>query len=139
MPRMIVDGYLQGSDIDPQTGQLRAQLANEEAFVNDLYPIAVHDLLSGRSIGLLFLGNSSDRMDSLTREYGFYPATMMGIHAGPANPYGLEGYKTIAFEVAAQLGRVPDRMCVPTSGGDALYGPFKGFRELLRHKGPDDE
>ena len=24
MPRMIVDGYLQGSDIDPQTGQLRA-------------------------------------------------------------------------------------------------------------------
>jgi len=51
-----------------QTGQLRAQLANEEAFVNDLYPIAVHDLLSGRSIGLLFLGNSSDRMDSLARE-----------------------------------------------------------------------
>ena len=50
-----------------QTGQLRAQLANEEAFVNDLYPIAVHDLISGRSIGL-FLGNSSDRMDSLTRE-----------------------------------------------------------------------
>jgi len=24
MPRMIVDGYLQGSDLDPQTGQLRA-------------------------------------------------------------------------------------------------------------------
>ena len=51
-----------------QTVQLRAQLANEEAFVNDLYPIAVHDLISGRSIGLLFLGNSSDRMDSLARE-----------------------------------------------------------------------
>src|SRR5262249_17045206 len=27
-------------------------------------------------------------------------------------------------------GRAPDRMCVPTSAGDALYGPYKGFREL---------
>lgn len=73
-------------------------------------------------------------METLTRDHGFYPCTLSGTHAGPANPYGVEGYKTIAFEVAAQLGRVPDRMCVPTSGGDALYGPYKGFREM-REKG----
>ena len=46
-----------------QTGQLRAQLSAEEAFANDLYPIAVHGLLRGRSIGLLFLGNASDQID----------------------------------------------------------------------------
>jgi threonine synthase len=69
-------------------------------------------------------------METLVREHGFYPSTVLGTFTGPANPYGVEGYKTIAFEVAAQLGRVPDRMCVPTSAGDALYGPYKGFREL---------
>ena len=61
---------------------------------------------------------------------GAYPCTLLGTFAGPANPYGVEGYKTIAFEVAAQLGRAPDRLCVPVSGGDALYGPYKGFLEL---------
>lgn len=69
-------------------------------------------------------------METLVRDYDFYPSTVLGTYTGPANPYGVEGYKTIAFEVAAQLGRAPDRMCVPTSAGDALYGPYKGFREL---------
>jgi hypothetical protein len=50
-----------------QTGQLRVQLTGEEAFANDLYPIAVHGLLSGRSIGLVFLGGASDRVDGLVR------------------------------------------------------------------------
>src|SRR5207245_11704222 len=59
-----------------------------------------------------------------------YPSTVLGTYTGPANPYGVEGYKTIGFEIAAQLGRVPDRMCVPSSGGDVLYGPYKGFREM---------
>ncbi len=31
-----------------QAGQLRTQLTAEEAFTNDLYPIAVNGLLSGR-------------------------------------------------------------------------------------------
>lgn len=47
--------------------QLRAQLAGEEAFTNDLYPIAVHGLLAGRNIGLMFLGGSSNRVNSLVR------------------------------------------------------------------------
>jgi threonine synthase len=71
-------------------------------------------------------------MESLTSDHGFYPCTLMGTFAGPANPYGVEGYKTIAFEVRAQLGRAPDRMCVPTSGGDALYGPHKGFLDMWK-------
>lgn len=50
-----------------QTGQLRVQLTGEETFANDLYPIAVHGLLSGRSIGLVFLGDASDRINALVR------------------------------------------------------------------------
>jgi copper transport outer membrane protein MctB len=51
-----------------QNNQVRAQLANEEAFTNDLYPIAVHGLLPGRPVGLVFLGNGSDQVDGFVRE-----------------------------------------------------------------------
>jgi hypothetical protein len=51
-----------------QTSQLRGQLAREEAFANDLYPIAVHGLLTGRSIGLVFFGNGSDAVDGFVRD-----------------------------------------------------------------------
>jgi hypothetical protein len=51
-----------------QSGQLRAQLAGQEAFTNDLYPIAVRGLLGGRRIGLVFLGGASNRVNALVRE-----------------------------------------------------------------------
>jgi hypothetical protein len=50
-----------------QSSQLRAQLNSEETFTNDLYPIAVHRLLRGRQIGLVFFGNASDQIDGLAR------------------------------------------------------------------------
>jgi hypothetical protein len=50
-----------------QAGQLQSRLSAEEAFANGLYPLAVHELLAGRTIGLVFLGGSSDQVDSLVR------------------------------------------------------------------------
>jgi hypothetical protein len=47
---------------------LSAQLSSEEAFVSDLYPIAVHSLLAGRSIGLVFLGGPSNHINALVRD-----------------------------------------------------------------------
>ena len=55
---------------------------------------------------------------------------------GPAvgsNPFGVEGYKTLAYEVAEALGwQVPDWCVLPVCYGDALYGMWKGFEELRR-------
>jgi len=50
-----------------QADQLRTQLSAEQAFSDDLYPIAVHGLLAGRSIGLVFFGVASDRVDGFVR------------------------------------------------------------------------
>jgi hypothetical protein len=50
-----------------QAGELQAKLGDEESFANGLYPLAVHDLLGRRSVGLVFLGASSDRADGLVR------------------------------------------------------------------------
>jgi len=50
-----------------QSSHLQNTLAEEELFTKSLYPLAVHELLGGRDVGLLFLGNSSDQVNALVR------------------------------------------------------------------------
>jgi hypothetical protein len=45
-----------------------SRLSEQETLASDLWPFAVHGVLIGRSIGLVFLGNSSDKIDSLVRD-----------------------------------------------------------------------
>src|SRR5262245_57293517 len=70
--------------------------------------------------------------DGLMRELvaaGWFPATCLPPLPVP-NPFGAEGYKTIAFELLEQLGGRPDALVVPVGAGDGLYGVAKGFVEL---------
>jgi threonine synthase len=66
-------------------------------------------------------------------ELGWYPTTP---YFGPpvgSNAYGVEGYKTLAYEVAEQLGwRAPDWCALPVAYGDALAGMWRGFEDLAR-------
>lgn len=48
--------------------QLSGRLSEDEALANSLYPIAVHGLLAGRNIGLVFLGEPSNQIDESVRE-----------------------------------------------------------------------
>jgi hypothetical protein len=50
-----------------QLEQVNTHLSEEETLAVDLWPFAVHDLLAGKNIGLVFLGDSSDQIDSLVR------------------------------------------------------------------------
>lgn len=50
-----------------QASRLQDRLSDEEAFAKSLYPLAVHELLNGRSVGLVFLGEPSDQVNSLVR------------------------------------------------------------------------
>jgi hypothetical protein len=50
-----------------QVGQLQDQLAEQEALSDGLYPLAVHGLLKGHDIGLVFFGGSSNEVDGLVR------------------------------------------------------------------------
>ena len=47
-------------------------------------------------------------------------------------PYRHEGIKTVAFELAADLGAAPDVVVVPTGTGEVIAGVYKGFVELER-------
>jgi threonine synthase len=60
---------------------------------------------------------------------GFQPLSNQTVtHTG--HPFGPEGYKTIAYELYVQLGRLPGAVFVPTGYGELLYGVWKGFEEL---------
>jgi threonine synthase len=45
------------------------------------------------------------------------------------HPFGIEGYKAIAFELLMALGGPPDAIVMPTGYGELLFGVWKGFVE----------
>ena len=99
-------------------------------FCDPRAPVVQRRLMQLFGARVAVLADRGAHLAWLVRERGWYPST--GMTPEPVGtPYGVEGYKTIAYEVFFQLGaRFPGRMVVPTSGGDAIYGPWKGFREL---------
>jgi len=72
-------------------------------------------------------------MSACVEKFGWVP---MGNFHDPilgSNPYGVEGYKTIAFEICEQLGwRAPDKVVMPVAHCDGLYGCWKGFQDFFR-------
>ena len=79
-------------------------------------------------------GSALALLEALHREHGWFISNrnaplVEGRRFG--NPFGLEGYKTIAYEIWHQLGgRVPTWCCVPVGGGDGIAGIWRGFHEL---------
>lgn len=56
-----------------------------------------------------------------------FRAPVVGSH-----PLGIEGYKTLAYEIAEQSdGEMPDWCVLPVCYGDALAGMWWGFQELF--------
>lgn len=47
------------------------------------------------------------------------------------NPMTIEGKKTAALEVFAQLKKMPDYVFVPTGDGVILSGVYKGFKDII--------
>src|SRR5256885_8961590 len=50
-----------------QADSLQDRLSEQESFSRGLYPLAVHELLNGRSVGLVFLGSASNQVNSLVK------------------------------------------------------------------------
>jgi threonine synthase len=72
-------------------------------------------------------------LEACVRELHWYPVCNFSDPPVGGNPYGLEGYKTIAFEICEQVGwRPPDVIVFPTDYGDAAARASKGLQELRR-------
>ncbi|MFF4217423.1 threonine synthase [Streptomyces nondiastaticus] len=69
-------------------------------------------------------------MRQIVDRLGLHPVSNLTVtHTG--HPFGPEGYKTIAYEIFAEIG-VPAAVFVPTGYGECLFGVWKGFTELRR-------
>lgn len=66
------------------------------------------------------------RLQDLAQE----SATRLVISAYKYSPDGMEGVKTIAYELIEQLGETPDNVFVPVGGGGLLSGIWRGFNDL---------
>ena len=91
-----------------------------------------------RAMGAMVLecATKDDRWTTLeqaVREFGWFPtAPFFGPTIG-SNPIGIEGYKTLAYEIACQRDwKAPDWCVLPVCYGDALFGLWKGFDEMRR-------
>jgi threonine synthase len=67
----------------------------------------------------------------VAEEWGWLPVANACDPPVGGHPAGIEGYKTIAFEICQELGwRSPDVVVVPVGYGDSIAGIHKGFKEL---------
>lgn len=61
----------------------------------------------------------------------WFPATNYLTPAVGSNPFGVDGYRAIAFELLTQWKSAPATdILVPTSRGDVLWGVARGFHDL---------
>lgn len=95
-------------------------------------PPVMEALLGGVGATLVGYRSGADRNRMLyaaIKELGWYPAAFTDSRVG-GNPYGNEGYKSIAYELARDHGDELETVVVPTSKADLLSGIGRGFQEL---------
>jgi threonine synthase len=63
----------------------------------------------------------------------WYPATNYLVPAIGSNPFGVDGYRAIALEIAKELmDDPPTDILVPTSRADLLWGIARGYADMQR-------
>jgi len=124
-----------------QAEQLRTQLSNEEAFANDLYPIAVHGLLGGRSVGLVFLGAPSNGVNGFVRAAVTQAGGDLTSVVAVREPLDLAGIARLAagtrFAAIAPPAEAQETSSTGTTGGEepsrspAQGELLEGFGEIV--------
>lgn len=70
--------------------------------------------------------------DDAYRESTDYVATHGGLSRNTGyNPLTIEGKKSAAYEILADLGKVPDFVFLPVGDGVIIGGVYKGFEDLV--------
>lgn len=95
-------------------------------------PLATQMRVYGATV--IAVANKAERwtlMQHAVRKFRWFPTSPFFGPAVGSNPYGIEGYKTLAYEIVEQLGwQVPDCCVLPVCYGDALIGMWRGFVEM---------
>ncbi len=121
------------------TGNLATSVAAHAAFIGwpsitiipadlERSKIAMTAIFGGTVLGVEGSYDDVNRLCiELVAEHGDWAFVNVNIR-----PYYAEGSKTLAYEIAEQLGwRVPDQVVVPVASGSQLTKVAKGFKEFI--------
>lgn len=97
-------------------------------------PLTMKVLMQAYGAEVVALERPTDRwslMRLAVEEWGWVPLSGLVDPPIGSNPFGIDGYKSIAYELHEQLGTVPDVVIVPTAYADGLTGIYRGFADLV--------
>ena len=104
-------------------------------FTLDSVPDTMKTLMQAYGAAVVACPTSESRwrlMQEGVERFGWYPASGFVTPPIGSTPWGIEGYKTIAYEIAEDLGwTTPDVVVVPSGYSDGLAGVWKGWTELV--------
>lgn len=98
-------------------------------------PKPVHRALSLYGADIVVAGHSLDRwrvMEEAVTKDGWFPLTNYLLPPVGSCVWGVEGYKTIAYELASACKDDLDAVVVPTARGDTIWGLAAGFARLVQ-------
>lgn len=101
-------------------------------FTTQQFPLAMKVQMAIYGTKLVAVPTIQDRwrmVEACVDQLGWFPVTVFVYPLVGSSPYGIDGYKTMAFEIVEQLGRVPDSVVYPVGAGDAFSGGWQGFRQ----------
>jgi threonine synthase len=97
-------------------------------------PTTMKTLMQSYGATVVALTDPRDRWALLRQgviERGWTPLSGFVDPPAGSNPFGIDGYKSIAYEIVRDLGFAPSALVVPTAYGDGLTGILRGFDDLL--------
>lgn len=97
-------------------------------------PLTMKVLMQSYGADVVALRHAPDRWRVLragVAERGWVPLSGFLDPPAGSNPFGVDGHKTIAYELVADLGSAPDVVVIPAAYGDGLAGIHRGFADLV--------
>lgn len=98
--------------------------------INDVWRRAI-EFVGAKLVAVTHVDDRWKYLNKLVCEEDCFPVTNYLNPPVGSNHFGVEGLKTVAFELHEQLGSSNiDAVMVPTSRGDLLWGIYRGFSQL---------
>lgn len=101
-------------------------------FTTQQFPLAMKTQMGVYGTKLIACPTIKDRwrmVEACVDELGWWPVTVFVYPLVGSNTYGIDGYKSIGYELVEQLGRVPDKVVMPVGAGDAFFGAWRAFED----------
>ncbi|MGE3918569.1 MAG: pyridoxal-phosphate dependent enzyme [Hyphomicrobiaceae bacterium] len=87
-------------------------------------------ILHGAEVEVIDKERRFARFEEIANDPAWFPVGLF-MNRRIQNPFGIEAYRTFAYELIEQLGGPPDAVLLPCARGNGLYGAWKGFKDAV--------